>query len=202
MLRPQMRDEIRAHAEIPGSTSMTGLINSAISQTLDRLTALAKYDECFTPDFSIPIIANGVVSLPTNLQHLDENMIYFLIDGLVDDRNRYRLHPFTRTRNRNIGRASQFRLYGVSTGGIQLRKLQVSPFVNINIATDRVAIDYWAKLNWDNDNFNCPIQKLEETIILQAAARIAKGTNSRLATKLKNLGQEAYIAARASSLKY
>lgn len=197
-----MRDEVRAYAEIEGSSAMTGLINSAISQVLDSLTALAKYDECFTPDTTLVIAANGIVSLPTTLQHIDENTIYFLIDGLVDDLNKYRLHPFTRMRQRTFGRASQFRLFGVEVSGVRARRLQISPSVDINIATDRVMIDYWAKLNWNSDSTSCPIQKLEETIILKAAARVAKGTNSRLASKLAKMAQEAYVALRASSLKY
>lgn len=195
-----MRDEVRALAEVAGATSMTGLINSVFSQVLESLTSLAKYDECFTPNTVLAIAANGVVSLPLDLQHIDLTEIYFSIDGIVDERNVYRLHPYTRMRSKYTGHASQYRLYGLSQGGGQVRRMEITPFDEIDTVNDRIRINYWKKLTWANDITTFPIMKLREVTILKTAARVAKQTNSRLSNRLTNQARDAYIAMRASSL--
>lgn len=199
MLRPQMRDEIRALAEVEGASTMTGLINSHIQQSLDALTALAKYDECFTPDTILTVAANGVVTLPTALQHLDDRGIYFLVNGSVDLGDKYILNSYARWRTSDVGRASQYRMYGVDGAGAISRKLQLTPYDDIDIVNDRVMINYWRKLTWNIDTSEFPIPKLQETLILRVAARICKRTNSQLAAKHLRDAQGAYAALRASS---
>src|SRR5690349_4145439 len=107
MLRPTLRDEIRALAEIPGATTMTGLINSAITDTVNAVTSTARYDELFTPNQELTIAANGIVTLPSNFQHLDESEVYFLVDGDPETGHKYRLHKFNRIRSTTIGPARQ-----------------------------------------------------------------------------------------------
>lgn len=200
MLRPMMRDVIRAHAEIEGATSMTGLINTVIEQALDAITGLARYEECYRIETVLLIAANGVVTPPTDLQHWDEKMIYFLINGSVDLGDKYRLHPFTRMRNTTFGRASQFQLYGIGSGSSALRRIKITPFVDIDTALDRLMINYWGNLGWGSDITEFPIPRLEEVVILRTAARVCKGTNSRLASKLTSMASDAYIALRAASI--
>lgn len=194
-----MRDQIRGLAEVEGSTTMTGLINTAIQEVLDSLTALAKYDECFVPDNVLAIAANGIVTVPTTAQHVDDDNVYFLIEGSTDLGDKYRLHRFARMRNRSTGRASQFRFTGnIALSTAQLR-IQITPYGDIDTTLDKVMLNYWRKFDWTNDVNQFPFPKLEEVTMLKVAARICRGTNSRLAAKLAAQARDAYTAVRASS---
>lgn len=194
-----MRDQIRGRAEITGSTTMTGEINDAIQKSLNAITALAKYDECFVLGAALTIDANGVAALPSTLQHFDDKEVYFLRDGSVEIGSRYRLHPFTRSRVTTFGPASQFRLFGAATGGVLQQKLLITPFIDISTADDRVQINYWQQLDFSSEILEFPFPKLEEVVILRAASHVCRSTNTRLANKLMAEYQNAYVAVRAAS---
>jgi hypothetical protein len=198
MLRPQMRDEIRRHAEIAGATEDIGLINNVIQEVLDDLTGLAKYDELYQVDQILAIAANGLVTFPSAMQHFDDRQVYFLVDGSVDIGNKYLLHPFTRSRVTSFGPASQFRLIG-TIGTPVVLKMQVTPYDDISTADDRVMVNYWAKLTWNLDDTTFPFPKMQEALILKVASRICRKDNSRLAAKLAAEGRDAYVALRAQS---
>lgn len=198
MLRSAMRDEIRAYAEIPGSETMTGLINAAIQDACDAITGLAKYTELFTPGLSLAIAADGIVTLPATVQHYSDTEVYFLRDGSVEIGSRYRLHPFTRSRVTTFGPASQFQFYGVA-GAPGTTRIKITPFADISTADDRIALDVWSKISWDSDVGEFPVPKISEVVILRAAAKIARSGNTRLSNKLMTQYREAYIALRAQS---
>lgn len=195
MLRIEMRDEIRAMAEISGTGTANGLINNAIQDALNNITSLARYDELYTIDTVLNIAANGVVTLPSDFQHLDDTGIYFLRDGEAE--NRIRLNPYHRVRSYLTGLPKQWRYYGTDSSGVITRKLQITPYAEIVTADDKLSISYWRKYNWDTDTVEFPIPKFEETIKLKVAARIAKSKDSRLSQKLMLQSKEAYISLRA-----
>jgi hypothetical protein len=191
-----MRDEIRALAEIPGSNPMAGLINGAIQDTIDSITNLAKYDELFTPNHVVTIAANGVITLPSDFQHFDKDHVYFLQDNDTD--HPLRLNPFNRVRSLLTGLPRQFRMYGTDSSGVITRKMEITPYGDISTADDRVMINYWRRYIW-LEGVQFPIPKMEETIKLRVAARIAKQANTRLAQKLTAQARDAYAAMRAGT---
>lgn len=197
MLRTTLRDEIRALAEVEGSSSMTGLINLAIQDVIDSLTALARYDELFTPNHELAIAANGIVTLPADFQHLDETEIYFLRDGDDEEGNKRRLHRFSRIRSVHTGWPRQWRLFGTGSSGEIVRKLELTPHIEIVTANDKLWINYYRKCNWNTDFTALPIPRFGEYIKLKVAARIAKQTNTKLAQRLLGQARDAYIALRA-----
>lgn len=197
-----MRDEVRALAEVTGPTSMTGLINNIIQESLDALTGLARYDECYVPATILTVDADGIVSLPTDLQHFDEKEMFYRIDNQTDIGNRYRLKSYARVRSTEIGRPAQFRFYGTGTSGAIIRKMLITPIVDIDATDDRIEMNYWRKLTFATDGTEVPILKLAETIILKTAARVAKQSNTKLSQKLSAQARDAYTAARASSIVY
>jgi hypothetical protein len=197
MLKSTLRDEIRALAEIPGATTMTGLINAAIQDTIDSLTSLAKYDELFTPNHPLAIAANGIATIPSDFQHLDETEIYYLIDGDTESGHKIRLNKFQRIRSTTIGPARQWRLFSTQAGDVITRKLEISPSVDIDTANDVLWINYWRRLIWSNEATQLPIPRFAEYIKLRVAARVAKKENTRLSTKLNAEAKMAYAALRA-----
>lgn len=194
-----MRDEIRALAEIPGATTMTGLINLAIQDALDDITSLAKYDELYTPNKELAIAANGLVTLPSDFQHLDPSEIYYLIDGQSSSGRRIRLNKFSRVRSTDVGPARQWRLLGTQAGSVITRKMEISPFVDVDTANDVIWINYWRRLIWNDDVSQLPIPRFGETIKLRVAAKVAKNTNTRLAQRRMGEAQLAYGAMRAAA---
>lgn len=203
MLRPAARDEIRAYAEIPGDNTMTGLINSAINEVFQSITAQSKFPELLVLGTILTPLANGVVELPAALQHLDENAIYFLAGGIDDLQNRTQLRQFARFNSTDVGAPYQWRLYGGPSAAVAttyVKKLAITPYADIIIATDRIKLNYYTSLTWDSDTTQPPIASLMETIILRVAARVAKQANSRLAAKLMQQAAIAYNSLRASAL--
>lgn len=198
-----MRDMIRAAAEIPGDKVMSGFINNAINEIFQSCTAQSKYPECLTLGAILVPIANGVIDLPDNLQHLDTDEIYFLTGGIDDAQNRLRLRQYGRFRWRDSGPPMQYRLYGgLKTGSstIYVKKLAITPFADIDIALDTFKINYYGSLTWASDTVTFPIQEMEEYILLRVAARVAKQSNTKLAAKLMGEASIAYNSLRASAL--
>lgn len=197
-----MRDEIRALAEVSGDLSMVGLLNRAIEEIFHSITSQNKYPECLVLGTELAILADGIVELPVDLQHLVPT-IYFLDGGLDEWGSRTQLTSFVNYRYRDSGPPFQYRIFGgpkTSTPNIYIKKLAITPFGDIVIADDQIKIDYYRKLTWAVDNTDFPIPAMEQYLILRVAARVAKTSNFRLHRNLMQQAAEAFNSLRAGAL--
>lgn len=202
MKRPYLRDEIRQHAQVEGSAALNGTINRAISEIFIGITSQNRYPECYTLGTQLNIFANGIVELPSDLQHFDSSEVYYYSDGGIQLTDRTRLNPYARFLCQNIGRASQWRLFGgpsAADADIYVKKLNITPYQDIDITNDLIVISYWKSLPFDDDVSDFPINSILEYLALRVASRIARASDFRLVQQLNSEARTAWNNLRASA---
>lgn len=204
MTRPEARDAIRVAAEIPGEDVFDYLLNLYLDQELAKWTALRRYNEAKVVReqagaWLFSTEHGQFVVLPTIMQHLNEEEIYFAEDN--DLTQLRRLIPWSSIHLNQTGDLPLYFQVGNEDigAGPNSNVLYVYPQEDLNIANDFIYISYWKALTW-NDTYVFPIRALEGVVIDKVIERIASLQKSGLAKKHAQLAKEAYQASRGQNI--
>lgn len=200
MKRSQARDEIRIGADIPGDNLYEHLINQIIDEEIQKYTALRKYPQAFMTGISLAWEDNllstlffNFAILPSDLQHLDVENIYFDNEAFKCNLSKWsRIYT-----NTTSGNPVQFRRTTYLNAHTAKRDqvLEITPFGNITYATNSIIINYWRAITWDETN-DFPIIDIQSPVILSVTSRIANLQNTKLAQRADIQAQAHYIASR------
>lgn len=191
MTLKRMRDMIRVDCRIKGISTMVGLIDHHINQSLRDVTSLAKYMEFLVVDANIATVAadNPTFLLPTDIQHLEDRSIRYSTTNSADS------FEYLAKFNANIAK-------GLSTGTPQYYYRQAGNLVlypKSTLAGSGIFLTYYrypTTLLNDTDVF--PLPQMEKTVMHDVVAIMARATNTKLATLANRDKRDAYSAGRAS----
>lgn len=204
MTRLEARDVVRFSAEIPGENVFDYLINLYFNEELASCTALRRYVEAMEVRYKLTtwfnVTAHGqVAQLPTDMQHLDEEQIYFAEDNNLT--NLTRIRPYNRTFQNITGLTPRYwRIGSQYNAGNIVKVLYLIPQDSLVVATDFIYINYWKTLTWAETDTSFPIPKLESVVRDRVVERIASLQKTGLAKKYAKLAQDHYIASLGTNV--
>lgn len=164
-----MVDRIRAEARLKGKDTLVGLIIYTLNEVLQEYTARRRFDQLYLPNTPLTRTSNGTFALPSNLQVLQKDRVYFSEDGNLAD-NSYGLLYAGDFRGSSDGLPNRIQRVG--------NNLLVYPYSDVTSAS-RLYINYWRfpltmMLPFDQ----LEIEELQATVIKETAARMSRHSDT------------------------
>lgn len=188
MVLAELRDLVRAEANIQGLKEYSTMIDASINQELSRLTGKSKYEELRAQQiYTTTGIAQNTFLLPVDYQHI--------ISATYN--------AFNSNQTCQLGKGNATMLEVVKCGwpyyyARQGLNLIVYPYMDVAVG-DILTLDYYKKviLTLDADSF--PVPSLELPVIQFVIARMLSMTDTRKAQFAAEKAEETYRDTRAEN---
>lgn len=180
-------DRIRADAGIRGPDTMVGLMIETINAVTREYTGRRRFDQLYMNAVELAPVApgSGVFNLPADLQVLQKDNAFYSEDGVYENANG--LLFSTSFIGSSDGQPNRIQRIG--------NTLSVWPFSDV-VADSRVYINYWRHaVPIANYADTIEIEELEETILHETVARIARHTSTKVVAIAKGEAKDSYGAS-------
>lgn len=189
----EMRDYIRAEANLSGAKEYSTLIDSIINQELQAITGKAKYADLFIPDFVFTSPADQTHSfdIPADLQILDS-----VTFNRSDDINPQRGYTLSRgIRGMWQVNANGYPKYYTRENGF----FQIYPYTSFFL-NDFVTLGYYKRPTLQAETDQFPVQSLEKAVIQATIGRMLRLVDTKRAMMASQDAAKAYIESRAEDV--